>query len=403
MCASVREDSDLFSASASILFDALLHQTQDQVYFKDRHSRFIRVSDTVPAKFGLASPDELIGKTDFDFFSEEHAQQAFDDEQKLIKNNEKLVNVTEKETWPDGTVTWVTSTKVPLYLGSGEPVGIMGITRDITEQVKAQQALEESREQLRHKNEVMETDFQNAGRVQKRLIPGPLPEHPLVEVGVLNLNYSDVGGDIITFPLVNEKYLSFLLGDVSGHGLSAGLFTILVKHLADFYMPAEFAHPEQALIELDQHMKGLIPSGFVAAMVGTLDLSEPEYATLTIANAAQPPLLWYKESTDSVEIVTCPSENVVGLGICENIKVTRFTLDPGDCLLFITDGVIEARDPQGIELGTRGLKKVFEDCSRDPVDKIVAHIEGFLAEYCGESFPQDDTTILAIRLKEDED
>ena len=119
MSASVEEDSDLFKASATVLFDAVLHQTQDQIYFKDRKSRFIRVSDAVPAKFGLKSSEELIGKTDFDFFSDEHAREAFEDEQRVMQNNEKLINKTEKETWPDGRVTWVTSTKVPIYLGSG--------------------------------------------------------------------------------------------------------------------------------------------------------------------------------------------------------------------------------------------------------------------------------------------
>ena len=399
MSASDPKDPELLSASASMLFDALLQQTQDQVYFKDRKSRFIKVSDVMPGKFGLSSPDDLIGKTDFDLFSEEHAQQAYDDEQRLIKNKEKLINVTEKETWPDGRVTWATSTKVPLYLGSGEPVGIMGITRDITAQVEAQQALEESREQIRQKNEEMATDFENAGRVQRRLIPGPITEHPKVEMGVLNLSYSDVGGDVITFPLVSDDHLSFLIGDVSGHGLSAGLFTILVKHLADFYMPAEFAHPEEALIELDQHMKGLIPSGFVAVMVGTLDLSNEEYASLTIANAAQPPLLWYRESSQSVDVVTCPSENVVGLGICENIKVTKFTVDPGDCLLFMTDGVIECRNADGVELGAEGLTEVFKQNVERPVDEIVDTIEAYLKQYCGDDYPQDDTTLLAVRLK----
>lgn len=399
MCAVDPNDPDLFLASPAILFDALLKQTQDQVYFKDRESRFIRVSNSVPQKFGLSSPKELIGKTDFDFFSKEHASEAFQDEQRLIRNKEKLINITEKETWPDGTVTWVTSTKVPLYLGSGEPAGIMGITRDITEQVLSQKALAESKEQLRQKNELMETDFQNAGRVQRRLIPGPLPEHPGVEIGVLNLSFSDVGGDIITFPLVSEKYVSFLLGDVSGHGLSAGLFTILVKHLADFYMPAEFSHPEEALIELDQHMKGLIPSGFLAAMVGTLDLSEVEFASLTLANAAQPPLLWYRENTQSVEIVTCPSENAVGLGICENIRLTQFTVDPGDCLLFMTDGVIECRNSEGDELGTEGLVEVFQRLVGLDAQDIVGGIENFLKDFCGAGFPQDDTTLLAIRLK----
>ncbi len=390
----------LLSASASLLFDALLEQTQDQVYFKDRQSRFIRVSDVMPAKFGLKTADDLIGKTDFDFFTEEHARQAFEDEQRLVRENKKLINVTEKETWPDGSVTWATSTKVPLYLGSGEPVGIMGITRDITEQVLAQQALEESRELLRLKNEEMQTDFQNAGRIQERLIPGPLPEHPRVDLGVLNLRYSDVGGDIITFPLSTEEHISFLLGDVSGHGLSAGLFTILVKHLADFYMPADFAHPEEALVTLDQHMAGLIPSGFVAAMVWTLDFSNTEFAVLTIANAAQPPVLLYRKENDRVDVIDCPSENVIGLGICKDVFLTKLTIDPGDCLLFMTDGLIECRNSEGKELGTTGLIDVFRANARRPIDELVQAIETFLRDYCGEKFPQDDTTLIALRLKD---
>lgn len=396
---SENNDPKLLSASATLLFDALLEQTQDQVYFKDRQSRFIKVSDVMPAKFGLKTPDDLIGKTDFDFFTEEHAKQAFEDEQRLIRNNEKLVNITEKETWPDGSVTWATSTKVPLYLGSGEPVGIMGITRDITEQVIAQKALEESRELIRLKNEEMQTDFQNAGRVQERLIPGPLPEHSRVDLSVLNLRYSDVGGDIITFPLVSDDHLSFLLGDVSGHGLSAGLFTILVKHLADFYMPADFAHPEDALVTLDQHMQGLIPCGFVAAMVGTLDFSRLEYASLTIANAAQPPVLWYRKDTNEVEVITCPSENVLGLGICQDVCVTKLTINPGDCLLFMTDGLIECRNPSGQELGSEGLVEVFKASVDQPIDQLVKSMEDFLRDYCADKFPQDDTTLLALRLK----
>jgi phosphoserine phosphatase RsbU/P len=394
-----KEDPALMSASASLLFYALLQQTEDQVYFKDRQSRFIRVSDAVAKKFGLGSAEEMIGKSDFDFFSVEHAQEAFNDEQGLMEHDERLINKTEKETWPDGTVTWVTSTKVPLHIGPGKPVGIMGITRDITVRVKAEQALEESREQLRLKNEVMETDFQNAGRVQERLIPGPLPQHPRVEVGVLSLRYSDVGGDVITFPLVSDNYLSFLLGDVSGHGLSAGLFTILIKHLADFYMPADFAHPELALITLDQHMKGLIPSGFVAAMVGTLDLSQLEFATLTIANAAQPPILWYRHNTGKVDVINCPSENVVGLGICENVSVTKLTVDPGDCILFMTDGLIECQNADGKELGSEGLVDIFKSSANLPINEVVKHMEGFLKDYCETDFPQDDTTLLAIRLK----
>ncbi|MEM9160882.1 MAG: PAS domain S-box protein, partial [Verrucomicrobiota bacterium] len=189
----------LSQASSEMLFGALLQQTQDQVYFKDKRSRFVKASDAVVEKLGAKSMDDLIGKSDFDFFAAEHAQRTFDAEQRLMTEGKRLTNITEKEIWPDGTVTWATSTKIPLYLGEGNLVGLMGITRDITDRVKAEQALEESRELLRRKNEVMETDLENARRIQKSLIPGPIPNLYFAEVGVVNQAMMDVCGDVITF------------------------------------------------------------------------------------------------------------------------------------------------------------------------------------------------------------
>ena len=88
-----------------------------------------------------------------------------------------------------------------------------------------------------------------------------------------------------------------------------------------------------------------------------------------------------------------------GFGICENIQVTKFTVDPGDTLLFMTDGLIECRNPEGNELGTEGLVEVFKNCADQPINEVVKTLENYLKSYCGENYPQDDTTLLALRLK----
>lgn len=120
------------------LTQALLNTTPDHIYFKDLQSRFIRISQSHAARFGLNDPIEASGKTDFDFFSAEHAGQAYRDEQEIIRTGQAIVGLEEKETWPDGSVTWVSSTKMPLVDENGEIMGIVGISREITDRKESE-------------------------------------------------------------------------------------------------------------------------------------------------------------------------------------------------------------------------------------------------------------------------
>ena len=115
------------------LLHAILNNAPDAIYFKDTNSRFTRVSRSVADRLGLSGPSETIGKSDFDFFSEEHARQAFEDEQEVMRTGQPLVGKQEKETWPDRGETWASTTKVPLRDEEGNLVGTFGISRDITE------------------------------------------------------------------------------------------------------------------------------------------------------------------------------------------------------------------------------------------------------------------------------
>ena len=62
----------------------------DHIYFKDRESRFIRINKALAEFLGLNDPAQAVGKTDFDFFTGEHAQQAYDDEQNIIRTGQML-------------------------------------------------------------------------------------------------------------------------------------------------------------------------------------------------------------------------------------------------------------------------------------------------------------------------
>jgi len=136
------------------LLRALMDNIPDYIYFKDRESRFIRTTKAHAKTFGLSDPAEAIGKTDFDFFSDEHARQAYEDEQEIFRTGEPLLNLEERETWPDRPDTWVLTSKMPLRDAEGNIIGTFSISRDITERKRAEEEISHRSKQLALINEV---------------------------------------------------------------------------------------------------------------------------------------------------------------------------------------------------------------------------------------------------------
>ncbi|MEO6741498.1 MAG: PAS domain S-box protein [Chthoniobacteraceae bacterium] len=129
--------------------DALLENVPDRVYFKNRDGTFIQVNPALAQLYGFASPDQIVGKTDADFFTAEHAQQALSDEEAVLRTGKPIIGKMEKETFPDGRATWALTTKMPLRDESGAIVGTFGVSRDITELKTAEIAMRGSEERYR--------------------------------------------------------------------------------------------------------------------------------------------------------------------------------------------------------------------------------------------------------------
>jgi PAS domain S-box-containing protein len=135
-----RKRSDVALKHERYLLKTLMDNLPDRIYFKDIQSRFLLNSKAQYQRFGLSSPEQAIGKTDRDFFTNEHAMAALEDEQRVIRAGEPITKE-EKETWPDGSFTWALSTKMPMRDENGQIVGTFGISRDITARRRAEEAL----------------------------------------------------------------------------------------------------------------------------------------------------------------------------------------------------------------------------------------------------------------------
>lgn len=130
------------------LLRTLLNHSPDRIYFKDRDSRFILCGQSVVGRLGLADASQATGRTDFDFFSEEHARPAFEMEKEILRTGQPVIGLVEKETWRDGHLSWVLTSKMPLRDKHGATIGTFGISKDITELKTAEQALQKEKELL---------------------------------------------------------------------------------------------------------------------------------------------------------------------------------------------------------------------------------------------------------------
>ncbi len=129
------------------LFNLLMDNIPDTVYFKDKDSKFIKINKAQAKILGLKNPQEAVGLSDFDFF--EHAEQAFNDEQEMMKTGKSLISKLEKINIADGSYRWVTDTKIPYMDETGKYIGTFGITRDVTELKEKERLIGEQEEKFK--------------------------------------------------------------------------------------------------------------------------------------------------------------------------------------------------------------------------------------------------------------
>ena len=140
------------------LLQAIVNGTPDQIYAKDRNSRFILCNPATAYAMGFSDPSQLIGKWDFDFHTPENAQKFLAEEKAIMESGKPMVNVERLEKLADGKEHWLSVTKVPLYDEHGEIFGTVGINRDITEVKKAEQEVRKLNAELEQR--VMERTAQ---------------------------------------------------------------------------------------------------------------------------------------------------------------------------------------------------------------------------------------------------
>jgi len=392
------------------LLMALMNTTPDRIYFKDRESRFVLVNHAMLEFHHFSDNAEILGKTDFDLFLPEHAKEAMNDERFVVNTGEAIVGKLERENFPDGRITWCSTTKVPLRDGTGQIIGTCGISRDVTEQQAQSEKLKEYTEALAEKQAQMDQELALAREVQFALLPQSYPRFPRSATEAASaLKFSHcylpegrVGGDFFTVSQLSDTQAGVLICDVMGHGVHAALVTavqrVLVEEIHHFaYDPGAF------LGELNRRLhhffEPLPTSMFVTAFYALVDVATGH---IRFSNASHPQPLHIARSEDAVRLLgSVTTRHPFALGVAADSVYTteEATFKPGDFVLFYTDGLCDLGEGKDLSPGDPKFLQIARECGSQ---RGAAVLDGVLAQaraYSGQENFADDVCLVGLEIE----
>lgn len=399
--------SDAENYKSEALLSQLLDSTTDIIYFKDLESRFIMINQACFEKHGWQPGDVIIGKTDFDVFTKEHAEQAYEDEKKIIETGEPLLGIEEKETWMDGSETWVSTSKLPLRDGKGNIIGTFGISRDITEHKLNEIKLEKYVHKLAQINQQMEEDLQMASNLQQAFLPQFYPHFTenenerRVEFFHRYIASTQISGDLCAIHKLNETDAGMLIFDVMGHGVRAALITAIVHTMVGDLMHRNFS-PGEFFSEMNRQLRPIFKSqdSYIFVTASYLILNT-ETGILRGASAGHttPFIIQNDVPLNASPLQAAALVNGPGLAIIQNFEYKTFEMQllPGDAILMYTDGVVEEPNQAGEEFG---VERTQETLGRQPDNHPKTLCNSLVKTVC--SFQEcsqlgDDLCLLAFR------
>jgi sigma-B regulation protein RsbU (phosphoserine phosphatase) len=244
--------------------------------------------------------------------------------------------------------------------------------------------------------ERFEGELDAARSIQMSLVPKHFPAfpgRPEFEVHALLRPAREIGGDLYDFYFLDEEWLCFLIGDVSGKGVPAALFMAVTKTLLkasssrSVPMAKMIAHVNDELCE--QTDSGM----FVSLLYAHLNTRT---GALEFCNAGHP--IPYLLGTDQkTRPLTGEKDVALGAMSALDYHMTSVQLDPGDTLFFYTDGVTEALDRSDRFYSNARLECVLHDVETLGVEKITRGVVRDVRTFCGEREQSDDISVMALR------
>lgn len=401
-----RKMTDLHAMEEKDLFRTLINYLPDNIYFKNRESRFVLANEATARKMGVPTPSDLIGSKDTNFFAD--ASVARQEELEVMESRTPITNRIHLETWKGGHRSWSRISKFPWYASDGSVKGIVGISSDVTELIETQHRYQNMAQQLDERNRILEHEISLAREVQRALQPQRIADRVWEGDGLrrvasfhhVYMPSSGVAGDFYDVYPVGESGIGMLICDVMGHGVRAALIASMLRGLME--QASNLADtPGLLLSSLNRQLYRIFSQAnitmFSTACYVYLDLNTRR---LTLSGAGHPaPIILSPDG--SAFLPPIPRSPALGLLESAMYRESEIILEPGTKLMLYTDGLIEAMNSDREEIGAN---RIMDFLSRRAPQNIRETIDIALAgmqQFTGKPQQDDDISILGVEFTEE--
>ncbi len=406
-----RKMADLNAMEEKDLFRTLINYLPDNIYFKNRESRFVLANEATSRKMGVPTPSDLIGSKDDHFFSPEMSAISREEELHIMRTGQPITNRIHRESWNKGQerYTWSMVSKFPWYDSTGAVKGTVGISSDVTELIESRQRYQRLSEQLDERNKSLEKEINLAREVQFALQPVRIPDRrwTLPDGSTRRAHFhhvympsAGVAGDCFEVFPVGEAGVGMLICDVMGHGVRAALIASMLRGLME--QAATLADtPGLLLSSLNRQLCRIFTQAnitmFATACYVYLDLATRR---LTLSGAGHPAPIALYSSTGKALLPAIPRS--AALGLIENAlyRESEIALEPGMKLMLYTDGLVEARNAEGEEMGAARLMDFIQQRAPQSVKEMLDMSLAGMHQFMGSSGQDDDICLLGVEYSE---
>lgn len=403
-----RKMADMHAMEDRDLFRTLINCLPDNIYYKNRESRFVIANEATARKMNVNTPSDLIGRKDSHFFSPEMSEIARREEQEIMESGKPVTNRIHHETWKGGKHTWSKVSKFPWYAADGSVKGVVGISSDVTKLIESQQKYQKLAKQLDERNRALEKEITLAREVQRALQPLHIPDRVRVQDNGTTRKASfhhvympstGVAGDCFEVFPVGNSGIGMLICDVMGHGVRAALIAAMLRGLME--QVSNLADtPGLLLASLNRQLYRIFDRAnitmFASACYVYLDLDKRR---LTLSGAGHPAPFVLQPSG---EAFVPPIPRSPALGLMENamFRESEIPLENGTKLMLYTDGLTEARNAEQDELGSARVIDFLQQRAPQNIREMLDISLAAMHSFTGTTEQDDDICLLGVEFSE---